>query len=148
MKILLAIDGSPCSEAAVEEIAKRPWPADSQVRVISVVEPPALLTVEPYIDSTDYFAEVEKAAGDAARKVIERAAAKLREGGNLMVATEVLRGSPRRVIVEEAETWSADLIAIGSHGYGTWERLLLGSVSQSVATHAECSVEIVRRRQG
>lgn len=53
-------------------------------------------------------------------------------------------GSPKRVILEEAERWGADLIMVGSHGYGFWNRLLLGSVSQAITTHANCSVEIVR----
>ena len=39
MKILLAVDGSPCSEAAVMEVARRAWPEGSEVRAISVVEP-------------------------------------------------------------------------------------------------------------
>ncbi|PYT02723.1 MAG: hypothetical protein DMF65_05805, partial [Acidobacteria bacterium] len=59
MKILLPIDGSPCSERAVEEVARRPWPADSQVRVVSVVEPPAPLVAEPYMGMAGYFDEVE-----------------------------------------------------------------------------------------
>jgi nucleotide-binding universal stress UspA family protein len=148
MKILLAIDGSACSEAAVEEIARRPWPADSQVRIISVVEPPAPLAAEPYMPPpTDYFAEVEKAARNSAQEVVARAESKLREGCKLLISTEVLRGSPRRLIIEEAERWSTDLIIVGSHGYRSWERMLLGSVSQAVAMHAECSVEIVRRKQ-
>ena len=53
-------------------------------------------------------------------------------------------GSPRTVILDEAETWGADLIVVGSHGYRAWERFLLGSVSQSVVSHAKCSVEVVR----
>jgi nucleotide-binding universal stress UspA family protein len=63
------------------------------------------------------------------------------------VTTEVLTGSPKRIIVEEAETWGADLIVVGSHGYRGWERLLLGSVSQAVVSHADCSVEVVRCRK-
>ena len=65
----------------------------------------------------------------------------------LQVSSDVLPGSPRRLIVEEAETWGADLIVVGSHGYRTWERMLLGSVSQTVAAHAECSVEIIRSKR-
>ena len=42
------------------------------------------------------------------------------------------------------KVWKADLIVVGSHGYPTWERLLLGSVSQAVVSHAKCSVEVVR----
>jgi nucleotide-binding universal stress UspA family protein len=41
----------------------------------------------------------------------------------------------------------ADLIVVGSHGYRGFKRFLLGSVSQAVASHAKCSVEIVRCRQ-
>jgi nucleotide-binding universal stress UspA family protein len=49
-------------------------------------------------------------------------------------------------ILDEVEKWGADLIVLGSHGYRGWRRFLLGSVSHAVATHARCSVEIVRRR--
>ena len=53
-------------------------------------------------------------------------------------------GAPRPVILDEAENWGADLIVMGSHGYGAWKRFLLGSVSQAVVSHAKCSVEVVR----
>ena len=147
MKILLATDGSPCSERAVEEVARRPWPVDSQVRVVSVVEPPAPLVAEPYMGMAGYFEEAERLKRKQAGETLERAAEKLRGGagsGGLQVSTEILTGSPKRVIIEEAEAWGADLIVVGSHGYKSWERMLLGSVSQAVAAHAECSVEIVR----
>jgi nucleotide-binding universal stress UspA family protein len=149
MKIVLAIDGSTCSDRAVDEVARRPWPADSQVRIISVMELPAPLTSEPWIPSADYLKEVESVERAQAEKTLSEAAAKLREGkvsGELCITTEVLTGSPKRVIVEEAEKWGADLIVVGSHGYRSWERMLLGSVSQAVALHAECSVEIIRKR--
>ncbi len=48
------------------------------------------------------------------------------------------------MILEEAENLETDLIIVGSHGYGAVKRFLLGSVSQAVALHAKCSVEIVR----
>ena len=149
MKILLAIDGSPCSETAVAEVARRPWPEDSQLRVVSVVEPPGALTAEPYMGVGGYFEEVERLKRQQADEILERAAVALREGAGtaqMGIATEALTGSPKRTIVEEAESWGADIIALGSHGYDTWERMLLGSVSQSVAAHARCSVLIVRRR--
>ncbi len=145
MKILLAIDGSKCSEVAVAEVARRPWPADTQVRIVSVVEPAAPLVAEPYAGMMGYFEEIERIKRGQADGSVARAADALRAGRSaaLQVSTEVLPGSPRRVIVEEAERWGADLIVMGSHGYRTWERMLLGSVSQAVAAHAQCSVEIV-----
>ncbi len=150
MKILLAIDGSPCSETAVEEVARRPWPVGSELRVISVVEPPGALTAEPYMGVAGYFEEVERLKHRQAEGLLEAAAGALREGAGtagMEVSTEALTGSPKRTIVEAAEGWGADLIVVGSHGYHTWERMLLGSVSQSVAAHALCSVEIVRCRK-
>ena len=147
MKILLATDGSPCSDTAVAEVARRPWPPDTQVRIISVVEPPGALTAEPYMGAAGYFEEVERLKGHQAEEAVARAAAVLSEGvgtRGVLVSTEVLTGSPKRTIVEEAEGLGTDLIVVGSHGYHTWERMLLGSVSQSVAAHARCSVEIVR----
>ena len=146
MKILLAIDGSPCSESAVAEVARRPWPDDSQFRVVSVVEPPGALTAEPYMGVAGYFEEVERLKRQQAEEVLARAAEVLRAGAGtaqMGVATETLTGSPKRAIVEEAEAWGADLVVVGSHGYGFWDRLLIGSVSQAVAAHAKCSVEIV-----
>lgn len=149
MKILLAIDGSTCSEVATDEIAQRPWPADSQVRIITVVEPHGPLTAN--MNLTDQrFVEAEEATRELAREAVERTAATLRGGEasrRLQVSADVLTGSPKRLIVEDAESWGADLIVVGSHGYRSWERMLLGSVSQAVAMHAECSVEIVRRQR-
>jgi nucleotide-binding universal stress UspA family protein len=143
MRILLATDGSEQSEAAVDEIARQHFPADTEVRVISVVEPPNL---GEGVDMSLY-AEIENTARERASAAVEKAAAKLRavEGGRqLKVATEVLSGSPKGVILEQAEGFGADLIIVGSHGHGMLERFLLGSVSQAVALHARCSVEIVR----
>ena len=65
----------------------------------------------------------------------------------LEIITETRSGPARDVILDEAKAWDADLIVLGSHGYKGWQRFLLGSVSQAVATHAHCSVEIVRQKQ-
>ena len=146
MKKVLAIDGSACSNASVDEVVRRCWPADSQVRVISVIEPPAPLTSGPWTYANSYE-EQEALERAQAEETLCAAATKLREGkgsNTLNITTEVMVGSPKRIIVEEAEKWGADLIVVGSHGYRSWERMLLGSVSQTVALHAECSVEIVR----
>ena len=148
MRILLAIDGSEQSEAAVDEIARQHFPAESEVRVISVVERPyypAMLSGEGV--NMSLYVEIEKTAREQAGSAVEKAAAKLRadEGSRqLNITTEVLSGLPKQVILEEAEAFGADLIVVGSHGHGMLERFLLGSVSQAVALHAKCSVEIVR----
>jgi nucleotide-binding universal stress UspA family protein len=66
-------------------------------------------------------------------------------GVSLSESISVLIESPKTVILEEARQWGADLIVLGSHGRGGMERFLMGSVAETVATHAECSVEVVRK---
>jgi nucleotide-binding universal stress UspA family protein len=60
------------------------------------------------------------------------------------ITSDVLYGTSESRIVETAEEMKADLIVLGSHGYKAWERMLLGSVSNSVVHHAHCSVLVVR----
>lgn len=150
MKILLAIDGSSFSDAAVSEVANRPWPSRSEIKIISVVEPPLLPTVETWVPPETYYETLERAAEEQARACVDRAAEVIaqKQGDHVQVATEILRGHPRHIIVDEAEEWGADLITVGSHGYRGLTKLWLGSVSQAVASHAKCSVEIVRSRKG
>jgi len=148
MRILLAIDGSEHSEAVINEVYRQHFPADSEIRIISVIELPYI----PYpslnlpgggVVSSRLYEELE----NTARATVEKAAAKLRvdkKSQKLKVTTRVLSGLPKGVILEEAEAFGADLIVMGSHGYGFLERFLLGSVSQAVVLHAKCSVEIVR----
>ena len=151
MKILLAVDGSNFSDEAVREVARRPWPTGSEVKIVSVVEPPVPPSPEAWgMTVGDYLKGEEEWRREQARKTLEAAVQFLdkREDKTLKVTTETLLGPPPQMILEEAEYWGADLIVIGSHGYGFWDRLLLGSVSQAVASHAKCSVEIVKRPGG
>ena len=148
MKILLAVDGSACSDAAVEEVANRPWPFNSMVRVLNTYEMPLPPTPEAWALPANYFDEMDQAIRTQSQAIVNQASEKLRT--KLDKTSEVVNksvpGPPRAVILDEADSWGADLIVIGSHGYGRLERLLLGSVSQSVVSHAKCSVEVVRCR--
>jgi nucleotide-binding universal stress UspA family protein len=146
MKILLAVDGSPDSDAAVEEVARRPWPPQSEIRLITAFETPLVVGTEVWTVPPEYFEQLERAAREAAGAVIESALQKLRaiKDETLKISGDVIQGPPRQAIVEDAERWAADLIVMGSRGLGAWNRLLLGSVSSGVVHHAKCSVEIVR----
>jgi nucleotide-binding universal stress UspA family protein len=150
MKILLAIDGSSFSDIAVDEVAGKPWPENSEVKIISVAEPPSIPAVEAWMPTDIYFQDLEKMAEEQAQNIVNRAGEEVRkrQGDKLRVITEVIAGHPRYLITDEAERWGADLIVVGSHGYQGLTRLLLGSVSRAVASHAKCSVEIVRGRNG
>ena len=144
MKILLATDGSPCSDAAVAEVARRPWPEGSFVKVLTTYEVPVVPTPEAWAVPANYLDEMDVALREQAQKIVERAVRTLKSNKSLAVDASFLPGPPRPVILDEAENWGANLIVLGSHGYGPWKRFLLGSVSQAVVSHAKCSVEVVR----
>jgi nucleotide-binding universal stress UspA family protein len=148
MKILVATDGSHHSERAVEMTTNFRFPVPCEIKIVSVVETPIPLNLDIYGGGyVPPAVELEKAARENALEVLENAKRKITEGfegENVLISTEVLNGSPESQIVETAEKMGANLIIVGSHGYNTWERLLLGSVSDSVVHHAPCSVLVVR----
>lgn len=146
MKILLAIDGSKQSEAAIDA-CKKFLKSAGQIKVISVVEPHYPVASESFMVSAEFYQEIEKNGLKNAEENINHAMTKLRgffDGGKTEILAEVLKGIPGQMIVEEAENWKADLIIIGSHGYGFWQRTMLGSVSDSVIHHAPCSVLVIK----
>ncbi|MEQ9442801.1 MAG: universal stress protein [Cyclobacteriaceae bacterium] len=149
MKIILATDGSDHSRAATEEIANRPFPDNTEVRIISAFASPIpyMYTPLPTGGMGDYYEEAKSIAQKAAKEAVENAAKLLQENNaTLLISTAVINGSAKQAILEQADIFGADLIVVGSHGRGSFERFLLGSVSQAVALHAKCSVEIVRKQ--
>ena len=148
MKILLATDGSDCSKAAVNSVAERPWPEGSEVKVVSAMEIPYAPTTETWVLPNSYYRELESVTKAQAEAAVKDAVERIKSGktAGLEITTMIKSGSAREVILDEAENWDADLIVLGSHGYSGWQRFLLGSVSHAVATHAHCSVEIVRQK--
>jgi len=145
MRVLLAIDGSKYSDAAVQSLAERGHSPDSEVKVVHVIEP---LPVSPdgqvwgfALDLTAILDEQLKAA----KELVTRAGDVLRTAG-WKVSTFVGEGDPKSVIVDQAAAWNADLVVVGSHGRKGLDHFLLGSVSEAVVRHARCSVEVVRVR--
>jgi len=150
MKIVLAIDGSDFSKAAIQALAKMPLPNDSEVSIINVYEYPAMSTPEliTTAGSLDgYYQEFINNAQKMGEKIVSEAADELKnKNETLLITTNVVSGLPKREILEKAEAFNADLIVVGSQGQGAFSRFLLGSVSQYLATHAKCSVLIVKEK--
>ncbi len=144
MKILIPTDGSEYAEKALKSVAGRPWPAGSRFKVIACPEFPVLIGNYPYLDPelvTEMMKSSELHSSDAAKS----STATLQKSG-FAVETEVTepRESPVHGILAASDHWQADLIVMGSHGRRGFDRLVLGSVSESVAMHAHSSVEVVR----
>jgi len=143
MRILLAIDDSNFSEAAIEAVTEQARPHGTEVRVLHVVESLPLLVArelgghEPALESALEFQKQH------AEPVVAKAAEVLRARG-LKVTAALEMGDPKSKILDVTEEWRADLIVLGSHERKGLNRFLMGSVSDAVARHACCSVEIVR----
>ena len=144
IRLLIAVDNSSDSSAAVDAVCSRHWPNGSEVGLLAVVDTVLALTPNPSEPSAMEWIEVgDEENWDQVRQVFEPTAEKLRHAG---LHTEVLirRGTPADQILEEANTWGADCIFVGAKGTRGIDRLLLGSVSSAVSARAHCSVEVVR----
>jgi nucleotide-binding universal stress UspA family protein len=127
----------------LKALCSRAWPPDSEVKIVSVPHFP--LVYDPFLVGYGCYLEALDEERERTTERVASAAQQVREQApGLRVSTEVLEGSPKKAIVEEAERWEADLVMVGSHGHDPVSRFLLGSVSHAVALHAPCSVEIVR----
>ena len=147
MKVLLATDGSKRGSSATEMLKSLALGDGDEVKIVSVVDMAVPLAIDIYGGYLPDSSELEKAARENATKILDDTTSLVKsffEGRKVAINGEVLYGSPESRIVETAEKEGSDLIIIGSHGYNRWERLLLGSVSDSVIHHAPCSVLVVR----
>jgi nucleotide-binding universal stress UspA family protein len=140
-RILIAVDESAFAARAADvgiELAKA---LKAEMAFIHAVDPSIARAASKIEESADkLIAMAEQEAKNLLSAFRERA-------GASPAALEFLEiGKPATKIVEGAKSWPADLIVIGSHGRGGLERLLLGSVAESVVRHASCPVLVVRAR--
>lgn len=148
MKILLAIDGSRFGDEAIRFCKELFAPHENaEIKVLSVIQRLEPLGMAATAGSTPYYTQMQNLSVDQAREFVGAATNRLRDAfgeKDFTVTGDVLTGSVSKEIVKAAEEWNADLVVVGSHGGGYWERTLLGSVSDSVVHLAPCSVLIVR----
>jgi nucleotide-binding universal stress UspA family protein len=144
MKIIVGVDDSPFSAAAVEFVRNMNWPAGSRLEVLRAVPEVIVAIPETYLVMADQLERLRQEQRAAAEKHVQTVRGELASSG-LPVETRVVDGDPRDVLVEAARATKADLVILGSHGRTGLRKLILGSVASHVVTHAPCSVLIVRR---
>lgn len=141
MKIVIGVDESPHSWAAVQFVKRNPWPAGSSLRIVAASPPVFLATGETAAPNA--IVEIIRQQEMAARELAERASSELR-GCSLEVTSVMVPADPRSALIDEARQNHADLIVVGSHGRSGLSKLLLGSVAAHVVSHAPCSVLVVK----
>jgi nucleotide-binding universal stress UspA family protein len=141
MKVLLAVDGSEHSLAACRYLTAFPLPKPLQVEIVTVVNPPdVVLSTQSelwYPQFIEHQEELARQATIASREAIRELDAR--------VSSHEMMGHIGHCIVERAADEKFDLVVVAAKGHSALERVLLGSVSDYVATHAPCSVLVVRQ---
>jgi nucleotide-binding universal stress UspA family protein len=151
MKILVPIDGSAGSAAAVREVAHCPLPQGSTIELLYVIH--SRVPVIP--DFPPWAFTVASAHGEIVREQMRHAPELLEAAATYLqahqhqatVRTKIVEGVPKKEILGEAVASGADRIVLGSHGRGRGERTILGSTAAAVAAEAPCTVQIARPRQ-
>ena len=147
MKILVGVDDSPHSQAALDFVKSMKWPTDTRVVVVAVARPViGAYSMAEVGGSTWVHQALEEEVG-AQKELAARHENELRDAGFHAEAL-VLRGDPRESLIEAARDARADLLVVGSHGRTGFSKLLMGSVASHVVTHAPCNVVVVKRLPG
>ena len=147
MKILLATDGSESARAAVDCLLRFPFPRNSEVTLLTVIDRNVFKNEEVSSineEQRDELEETEKIVQVAAQELLAEEATRL-TGAGWSESRELRIGHPAEEIVGLAEQLDSDCIVVGSHGTSGIRRFLLGSVSDYVLQYASCSVLIVKK---
>jgi len=148
IRVIVGFDGSEGSDLAVSVAAGRNWPTDTEIRLIAASDPISPSVIGQFAEPiTAFAAEAIADENNMLKKLAEPALQVLAKAG-YSARFDVVPGSPKTVLVNEAETWNADTIFVGATAMqSSFERILFGSTASAIASRASCSVEIVRAKK-
>jgi nucleotide-binding universal stress UspA family protein len=145
-KVLVAVDGSPESELALIKALEFIKADETDLFAVYVISPSKYATIEGTggYEGMSTLHEIRDKIISEERETITEQVKKVADKNNLKISMIVRLGDPRSEILKVAEEESADLIVLGSTGKGLGQRILLGSVSTYIVTHARISTIVVR----
>jgi len=137
--MLVAVDGSLCSDHALDQAISLGGMCNSKIYLISIVDIyPEHISDAPYL--------VDKLTTQA-KEYLERAREKV-EAANIQCETSIHTGTkPHESILKEARDKQVDLIVMGTHGRTGVKHFILGSVAQKVVGYAPCPIMIIPPRE-
>lgn len=144
-RILVPVDNSATSRAALEEVKRFAKEQHAQVRIVHVID------LAQFAWSANEFLDVpqlQETLRESARRILVDSTAAL-EGVGLKVETALLEtwgGLLAKAVIEDGAKWGADLVIMGTHGYGGLTHMLLGSVAEGVVRHSHIPVLLVRAK--
>ena len=150
-RILVPVDGSAASGAGLEEAIRLAKGQRARLRLVHVVNEYVAYQGFDLSGAALYYAgDLIDALRESGRKLVEKAAARVRKRGiNAETAIfDSVAGRVADLIIAEARRWRADLIVMGTHGRRGVNRLVLGSDAEIVVRTASVPVLLVKSRAG
>jgi nucleotide-binding universal stress UspA family protein len=146
MRVLIATDGSQCSQKAIEECCRMFAKAkDIEIKIVSTYE--GTIPLDAFGIAAQNAEKNNLALHQRAEQVVSDARNFIsRRIPNARIQTLVAMDIAERFVIHDAKEWKANLIVVGSHGRNFWGRLTLGSVSDAIIHHAPCSVMVARQK--
>lgn len=146
MKVLIAINDSAESRNVIEQIGKRPWNAETQFKVVTVV---ASVDNQKWTDwglgvEDTVLADLQTKATDLVSRYASRIKVLLKAGNS--IAEQVRTGHVCDEIIAEITEWQAELLIIGAHENKGVQDVVLGNNAKYLLNHAPCSVQIIKSR--
>ncbi len=143
MHVLVALDQSASSIVASRLLVEQVHSREMEVRILHVLNS---LPLPTSTDTTANEVARERLWNERLRDAEDLMSATTRQvlRKDVPVSSVMMKGDPKSKILEAADEWPADLIILGSHGFGSSAHAALGSVAETVARQAHCSVEIAR----
>ncbi len=141
-KVLVAVADEVFGKAIVEFIKAHNWPEHTRFHLLHVIEPNPLKNRILLPD--DAIADITEEEQQSGRYVLNVTARLLYSSmPGARVARHLIDGDASRQILRMASALPADMIVVGSHGRRGFDRFLLGSVANAVATRSPCSIVVV-----
>lgn len=140
-RIVVGTDGSPTAFEAVKQAATLAKQCGAVLHIVTAFRPISALMTNPEFATVSAAAYADLDPGKGAAEVTGKTAEAL--GGDVAIEQHQIAGSAADALCDLAEKVNADLIVVGSRGM-TGARRMLGSVPNSVAHNASCSVLIVQ----
>lgn len=142
MRVVIAVDLTEYAEQIISSVIHRPWPAGTLFKLLTVLAPVVYDEDSPSgwkLFAKNVQGDQEKRAHELMNSWRQKICDAI-EG--CQVHIEIREGRAREEIITASADWMADKIIIGAHGMSA--NRLLGVIPRSIASHAHCSVELVR----
>lgn len=144
MKVLISVDESDYADAISQFVIGHQWDADTEFTVMSVVETLKVGNIMAVLPGPVLDEMMEKRKEHAQIVVEDTVRTISKITSREKVHKLIVEGSPSEEIMKEVTIIKPDMLLIGSHGRHGLDRIILGSVSLFLVSHAPCSVVVIR----